>query len=122
MLRCGAVLLLTSPITPLLWMGEEWAASTRWPFFTSHPEAELGAAVGHGRLREFPAHGGDVAQTGDTQETAADRGSLPARHRAGAAPHGGTRHPPHGPEPARPPAARIERAITMAHVSMSLRV
>ena len=41
LLRVGAVLLLTAPFTPMLWMGEEWAASTRWPFFTSHPEPEL---------------------------------------------------------------------------------
>ena len=44
LLRVGAVLLLTSPFTPMLWMGEEWAASTRWPFFTSHPEPELARA------------------------------------------------------------------------------
>ena len=42
LLRVGAALLLTSPFTPMLFMGEEWAAGTRWPFFTSHPEPELG--------------------------------------------------------------------------------
>jgi len=36
-LKVGAVVLLTSPFTPMLWMGEEWATRTRWPFFTSHP-------------------------------------------------------------------------------------
>ena len=53
LLKVGAVLLLTSPFTPMLWMGEEWAASTRWPFFTSHTEPELAAATGRGRLAEF---------------------------------------------------------------------
>lgn len=41
LLRVGALLLLTSPFTPMLWMGEEWAARTPWQFFTSHPEPEL---------------------------------------------------------------------------------
>jgi maltooligosyltrehalose trehalohydrolase len=68
LLRVGAVLLLTSPFTPLLWMGEEWATSTRWPFFTSHPEPELAAATGKGRLAEFAEHGWDTSQMIDPQE------------------------------------------------------
>jgi maltooligosyltrehalose trehalohydrolase len=72
-LRVGAVLLLTSPFTPMLWMGEEWAASTRWPFFTSHPEPALGEATGAGRLEEFAGHGWDVSQMIDPQDPAAYR-------------------------------------------------
>jgi maltooligosyltrehalose trehalohydrolase len=49
LLEVGAVLLLTSPFIPMLWMGEEWAASTRWPFFASHPEPELAEMTGKGR-------------------------------------------------------------------------
>ena len=45
----------------MLWMGEEWAASTRWPFFTSHPEPELAEATGKGRVEEFADHGWDVS-------------------------------------------------------------
>jgi maltooligosyltrehalose trehalohydrolase len=67
-LRIGAVLLLTSPFTPMLWMGEEWAASTRWPFFTSHPEPELAEATGKGRLAEFAGHGWDTSQMIDPQD------------------------------------------------------
>jgi maltooligosyltrehalose trehalohydrolase len=67
-LRIGAVLLLTSPFTPLLFMGEEWAASTRWPFFTSHPEPELAEATAKGRLAEFAGHGWDVSQMIDPQD------------------------------------------------------
>jgi maltooligosyltrehalose trehalohydrolase len=52
----------------MLWMGEEWAASTRWPFFTSHPEPELGAATAAGRVEEFAAHGWDAAQVADPQD------------------------------------------------------
>ena len=70
-LRVGAVLLLTSPFTPMLWMGEEWAASQRWPFFTSHPEPELAEATARGRLAEFGDHGWDTSQMVDPQDPAA---------------------------------------------------
>ncbi|WP_410809463.1 malto-oligosyltrehalose trehalohydrolase [Micromonospora sp. 067-2] len=70
LLRVGATLLLTAPFTPMLFMGEEWAASTPWQFFTSHPEPELAAAVARGRRREFASHGwaeGDVPDPQDPQ-------------------------------------------------------
>jgi maltooligosyltrehalose trehalohydrolase len=70
-LEIGAVLLLTSPFTPLLFMGEEWAARTRWPFFTSHPEPELAEATGKGRIAEFADHGWDVSTMLDPQDPAA---------------------------------------------------
>jgi maltooligosyltrehalose trehalohydrolase len=57
LLKVGATLLFTGPFTPMLFMGEEWAAGTPWQFFTSHPEPELAAAVSAGRLREFADHG-----------------------------------------------------------------
>ncbi|SDJ20003.1 maltooligosyltrehalose trehalohydrolase [Frankineae bacterium MT45] len=72
-LEIGAVLLLTSPFTPMLWMGEEWRAATRWPFFTSHPEPELAEATGAGRLAEFADHGWDTSQMIDPQDPAAYR-------------------------------------------------
>ncbi len=68
LLKVGAVLLLTSPFTPMLWMGEEWAASTRWPFFTSHPEPELAEATGRGRLAEFGGYGWNTAEMIDPQD------------------------------------------------------
>ena len=76
LLRVGAVLLLTSPFTPLLWMGEEWAASTRWPFFTSHPEPELAKATGAGRIAEFANYGWDVSQMIDPQDPEAYRSAI----------------------------------------------
>jgi maltooligosyltrehalose trehalohydrolase len=76
LLRVGAVLLLTSPFTPMLWMGEEWGASTRWPFFTSHPEPELAGAAGRGRLEEFSSHGWDVEQMIDPQDPGAYRTAI----------------------------------------------
>src|SRR4051794_20869777 len=76
LVKVGAVLLLTSPFTPMLWMGEEWAASTRWPFFTSHPEPELAEATGKGRLAEFADHGWDTAQMIDPQDPQAYRSAI----------------------------------------------
>jgi maltooligosyltrehalose trehalohydrolase len=52
--RAASVLLLTVPMTPLLFMGQEWAASTPFQFFTDF-EPALSAAVTEGRRREFAA-------------------------------------------------------------------
>ena len=73
LLRVGAALVLTSPFTPMLFMGEEWAASTPWQFFSDHEEPELAEAIRAGRRSEFAAHGwaaGDVPdpQDGSTYE------------------------------------------------------
>ncbi len=56
-LAAQAALVLLSPFSPLLFMGEEWGATTPWLFFTDHPEPELAAAVREGRTREFGGHG-----------------------------------------------------------------
>lgn len=50
--RAVTVLLLTLPQTPLLFMGQEWAASSPFLYFTDH-HAELGRLVTEGRRREF---------------------------------------------------------------------
>ena len=71
LLRVGATLLLTSPFTPLLFMGEEWAASTPWPFFTSHPQPELAEVTATGRIEEFAGHGWDVNDVVNPQDPAA---------------------------------------------------
>lgn len=56
-LAVSAALLLCAPYTPMLFMGEEWAASTPWQYFTDHADPELAAAVRAGREREFAEHG-----------------------------------------------------------------
>jgi maltooligosyltrehalose trehalohydrolase len=75
LLKIGATLLLTSPFTPMLWMGEEWAAGTPWPFFTSHPEPEMAEATATGRIAEFAEHGWDVADVVNPQDPAAFTGA-----------------------------------------------
>ena len=50
--RAATALLLTCPQTPLLFMGQEWAASAPFLYFTDHDE-DLGKIVTEGRRREF---------------------------------------------------------------------
>ncbi len=57
LLKVGAALLLLAPFTPMLFMGEEWGASTPWCYFTDHRDPELARAVSEGRRREFARHG-----------------------------------------------------------------
>jgi maltooligosyltrehalose trehalohydrolase len=64
--RVGAALILTSPFTPMLWMGEEWGARTPWQFFSDHA-GELGDAVREGRRAEFGSHGWDTEDVPDPQ-------------------------------------------------------
>jgi maltooligosyltrehalose trehalohydrolase len=64
----GAALYLTSAFTPMIFMGEEWAASTPWQFFTDFPDPDLAAAVRNGRRSEFAEHGWDAEDVPDPQD------------------------------------------------------
>lgn len=55
--RAMSALLLLSPYTPLLFMGQEWNAGTPFLYFTDHHE-ELGRLVTEGRRREFASFKG----------------------------------------------------------------
>lgn len=55
--RAAAALLLAAPQTPLLFMGQEWGASSPFLYFTDH-EPALGETVAEGRRREFAAFSG----------------------------------------------------------------
>jgi maltooligosyltrehalose trehalohydrolase len=50
--RALAAVLLFLPMTPMLFMGEEWAASAPFQYFTDH-EPELGKLISRGRREEF---------------------------------------------------------------------
>ncbi len=63
-LAIAAALVLCSPFTPMVFMGEEWGASTPWQYFTDH-EPELGALVSAGRTAEFGGHGWTDLYGGD---------------------------------------------------------
>jgi maltooligosyltrehalose trehalohydrolase len=51
--KIAAALVLLSPYTPMIFMGEEWAASTPFLYFTDHHNEQLGKAVSEGRRNEF---------------------------------------------------------------------
>ncbi|MEU9242244.1 malto-oligosyltrehalose trehalohydrolase [Streptomyces sp. NPDC048385] len=70
LLACAATLALTAPFTPMLFMGEEWAAGTPWQFFTDHTDPDLAEAVRRGRRREFAAHGWAEEDVPDPQDPA----------------------------------------------------
>jgi maltooligosyltrehalose trehalohydrolase len=73
----GAALLLTSAGTPMLFMGEEWGASTPWQYFTDHTDPELAETVRLGRRDEFAAHGWQRDDVPDPQDPAtAERSRL----------------------------------------------
>ncbi|KZS61360.1 malto-oligosyltrehalose trehalohydrolase [Mycobacterium ostraviense] len=67
-LAIKAALVLASPYTAMLFMGEEWAASTPFQFFSSHPEPELARATAEGRKAEFAEHGWDAEEIPDPQD------------------------------------------------------
>src|SRR3978361_2014428 len=64
----AALLTLLSQFTPMIFMGEEWGASTPWQFFTSHPEPELGEIVAKGRIEEFAQMNWDTSNVPNPQD------------------------------------------------------
>jgi maltooligosyltrehalose trehalohydrolase len=70
----ASALLCLLPYTPMLWMGQEWSASTKFCFFTDHA-GEIGRNVSKGRLKEFEHFGADfgpdvLARMPDPQDEA----------------------------------------------------
>jgi len=65
--KIAAALVLTSPFVPMLFQGEEWAASSPFQYFADHTDHELARAVSEGRRREFAAFGWDPASIPDPE-------------------------------------------------------
>jgi maltooligosyltrehalose trehalohydrolase len=57
--RIAAALVLLGPVVPLLFQGEEWAASSPFQYFADHEEPEMARLVSEGRKREFAPFGWD---------------------------------------------------------------
>lgn len=66
-LAATAALVLLSPYTPMLFMGEEWGTRTPFQFFTDHEEEDLARSVSEGRVREFAGFGWDADEIPDPQ-------------------------------------------------------
>ncbi|MEV6280613.1 malto-oligosyltrehalose trehalohydrolase [Nocardia sp. NPDC051832] len=67
-LAVKAALVLFSPYTPMLFMGEEWGARTPFQFFTSHTDPVIAAATAAGRKAEFADHGWSAGEVPDPQD------------------------------------------------------
>jgi maltooligosyltrehalose trehalohydrolase len=67
--KIAAALVLTAPFVPMLFQGEEWAASAPFQYFTNHNE-ELGRLVSEGRRKEFAAFGWNPNDVPDPQAAA----------------------------------------------------
>ena len=55
-------IVLTAPFVPMLFQGEEFAASTPFLYFADHEDPEMAKLVSEGRKKEFAAFGWDEAQ------------------------------------------------------------
>jgi maltooligosyltrehalose trehalohydrolase len=66
--KIGAAILLCAPFTPMLFMGEEFAASAGFYFFTDHPDENVGRNVHEGRRREFREFGWSTDETHHPQK------------------------------------------------------
>ena len=67
-LAVKAALVLGSPYTAMIFMGEEFGSSSPFQFFASHPEPELARATAEGRKAEFAEHGWDADEIPDPQD------------------------------------------------------
>ncbi len=85
----GAVMTLTSPFVPMLFQGEEWAASTPFPYFTDHEDEALAAAVRLGRRQEWAAFGWDPDEIPDPQDPSTFRSAKLRWEERTAEPHAG---------------------------------
>lgn len=70
LLGVAAAIVLTSPYTPMLFMGEEWGSRTPFQFFSSHPEPKLIESTRAGRFAEFAEHGWKADEVADPMDPA----------------------------------------------------
>jgi maltooligosyltrehalose trehalohydrolase len=84
-LKMMAGVILLSPYLPLLFMGEEYGETAPFPFFISHSDPDLVAAVRQGRRAEWPAEEGPDEAPDPQDETtfAAARLNHALRHAHG---------------------------------------
>jgi len=73
--KLSAVAVLTSPYTPMLFMGEEYAEEKPFQYFVSHTDTELVEAVRKGRKAEFAYFHHPDRETPDPQSVETFRNS-----------------------------------------------
>ena len=85
--KMAAALVVASPFIPMLFQGEEWAASSPFQYFTHHEEEQLARAVSEGRRREFASFVWRPEQVPDPQDPATFERSKLNWAEIGASPH-----------------------------------
>jgi maltooligosyltrehalose trehalohydrolase len=65
--KVAAALIFTAPFLPMLFQGEEFAASTPFQYFADHEDPKMAKSVSEGRRREFAAFGWDPAVIPDPE-------------------------------------------------------
>jgi maltooligosyltrehalose trehalohydrolase len=64
----AAAIVIMSPFVPMIFQGEEWAASSPFQYFADHQDSELANAVSEGRRKEFEAFGWDSKKIPDPEQ------------------------------------------------------
>ena len=65
--KIAAAMVLLGPFVPMLFAGEEFAASTPFQYFTDFHDRELGRLVSEGRRKDFAAFGWSPEEVPDPQ-------------------------------------------------------
>jgi maltooligosyltrehalose trehalohydrolase len=65
--KIAAAIVLMSPFIPMLFQGEEWAASSPFLYFADHEDAEMARLISEGRKKDFAAFGWDPASIPDPE-------------------------------------------------------
>jgi maltooligosyltrehalose trehalohydrolase len=68
--KIAAAIVLLSPFVPMLFQGEEWAASSPFLYFADHDDPELARLVSEGRKKEFSAFVWDPKSIPDPESAA----------------------------------------------------
>lgn len=73
--KIAAALVLTSPFIPMVFQGEEWAASSPFQYFADHDDPKVSRAVSEGRKKDFSAFGWKTDEIPDPEDPATFRRS-----------------------------------------------
>jgi maltooligosyltrehalose trehalohydrolase len=65
--KIASALVLLGPFVPMLFQGEEWAATTPFLYFADHEDRDLARQVSEGRKREFVSFGWDPSTIPDPE-------------------------------------------------------
>ena len=66
--KVAAAIVLTAPFVPMLFQGEEFAASTPFQYFADHDDPLMARSVSEGRRREFAAFGWRAEEIPDPED------------------------------------------------------